>query len=75
MADILRGKYPERRGIVDGGNEGEGYERGWEFPSNIRYDGGKVVRVTGREYTSWERTVVDTVEGLKHLLTFKTTHE
>ncbi|KAM7196781.1 hypothetical protein V8F33_005900 [Rhypophila sp. PSN 637] len=68
VADILRKRYPDRRGAIERGVEGAGYEFGYEFPARIAFDGGKVVSITGREYIPWEKTVVDTIEALTHLL-------
>ena len=68
VADILRKMYPGKGEIIDKGSPREGYNKGYGWPGRIGYDGSKVVRVTGREYTPWETTVVDTVESLRHLL-------
>ncbi|KAK4213398.1 hypothetical protein QBC37DRAFT_423043 [Rhypophila decipiens] len=68
VADILRREYPDRKSAMEHGVEGAGYEVGYGFPARIAFDGGKVVSITGREYIPWERTVVDTIEALTHLL-------
>lgn len=68
VADILRKSYPGRSGIIEEGRFREGYNKGYEWPGRIAYDGSKVVRVTGSEYTPWETTVVDTAESLRHLV-------
>ncbi|KAM7193678.1 hypothetical protein V8F20_008315 [Naviculisporaceae sp. PSN 640] len=66
VADILRRQYSHRAHRIKAGMEGQGYEKGYEFPDRISFDGTKIVHVTGREYTPWEKTVVDTIEALKH---------
>lgn len=66
VADILRKKYPEKAGQIQHGVEGQGYEKGYEFPAKMAFDGSKIVKMTAREYIPWEKTVVDTIEAVKH---------
>jgi len=68
VADILREKYPERRGIIQEGTPGVGYEKGYKFPKRLVYDGSKAVKFTGQEYIPWDKTVVDTIEKLRPIL-------
>ncbi|KAK4456692.1 hypothetical protein QBC42DRAFT_321901 [Cladorrhinum samala] len=69
MADILREKYPDRAGIIQKGQPGEGYVLGYGFPEDGEsYDSGKARRATGQDWIPWEKTVVDTAESLKGLL-------
>lgn len=68
IADILRETYPERRGLIQEGKPGEGYEIGYDFPKKLVYDGNKTVRNTGVEWTPFYKTVVDTARSLEKLL-------
>ncbi len=69
VADILRKAYPERSGIIEEGNPGEGYLPDHSFPKDgLVHDGSKAVKVTGQAYIPWEQTVVDTIEKLKAIL-------
>ena len=68
VADILLERYPEMSRVIEKGIPGNGNNRGYAFPGKVALDGSKAVKVTGREYTPWETTVVDTVESLRHLL-------
>ncbi|KAK4642293.1 hypothetical protein QC761_506420 [Podospora bellae-mahoneyi] len=68
VADILRERYPEREGVIEKGEPGQGYEKGYGYPKERVYDGSKVVRVTGEGYIPWEKTVVDFVESVKAIL-------
>ena len=69
VADILRKAYPERANIIEEGKPGEGYLPDHSFPRDgVVYDGSKAVRVTGQGFIPWEKTVLDTVEGLKSVL-------
>lgn len=66
VADILRRAYPDR-GVIKEGTPGVGYAEGYKFEGMV-YDGSKAVKVTGKEWIPWEKTVVDTVEKLRPLL-------
>ncbi|KAK0736707.1 hypothetical protein B0T21DRAFT_348733 [Apiosordaria backusii] len=68
VADVLRERYPEREGMIERGEPGKGYEKGFGYPKERFFDGSKVVRVTGVGYTPWEETVVDFVESVKGIL-------
>lgn len=68
LADLLGKMYSGDKELIEAGTEGESYDADFEFPSRIVFDGSKIVRATGKEYIPWEQTVVDTIEGLRHLL-------
>lgn len=68
VADILRKEYPERKGIIEEGTPGEGYEEGYKFRKNLVYDGSKAVRFTGQDWIPYEKTVISTVEKLRPIL-------
>ncbi|SPQ20734.1 fb83974c-ddb9-48a4-a33d-28eb76c8fc16 [Thermothielavioides terrestris] len=68
VADILRDAFPERAGIIQKGNPGQGYEPDYRFPKQLVFDGTKAVRFTGQDYIPWRQTVLDTVEKLKPVL-------
>ncbi|KAK4179555.1 putative oxidoreductase [Triangularia setosa] len=68
VADILRERYPEREGMIEKGEPGQGYEKVYGYPKEKFFDGSKVVKVTGVGYTPWEETVVDFVESVKAVL-------
>lgn len=68
VADILRKAFPERKDIIQEGTPGQGYLPGYKFPKVHVADGTKAAKAMGREYTPWEKTVVDTAESLKSLL-------
>ncbi|OIW26305.1 NAD(P)-binding protein [Coniochaeta ligniaria NRRL 30616] len=67
VADILREAYPERRGIIQEGTPGQGYNLpGYTFPKDRVVDGGKARKLLGA-YLPWEQTVVDTAKAFEHL--------
>ncbi|KAK4150249.1 hypothetical protein C8A00DRAFT_18189 [Chaetomidium leptoderma] len=68
VANILRKAFPERAHIIEEGTPGEGYLPGYAFPKHRVYDGTKITRVTGQDYISWEKTVVDAAEMFKRLV-------
>ncbi|KAJ2963815.1 hypothetical protein NQZ79_g1291 [Umbelopsis isabellina] len=57
--DILRHAYPERQNIIAEGHPGQ-------YSEVKAVNGEKVVRELGLEYTDYEKTVIQTIESIKH---------
>ncbi|KAK3346428.1 hypothetical protein B0T25DRAFT_506859 [Lasiosphaeria hispida] len=68
VADILRKAFPERAHIIHEGTPGQGYQPDYAFLKHRGFDGTKIVRFSGQEYTPWEQTVVDAAEAFKAIV-------
>ncbi|EMR69030.1 hypothetical protein MGN70_000232 [Eutypa lata] len=62
-ADILRKAFPHL-GIQEG-QPGEGYLEGFKSPHDQIVDGGKAAKARGKEYISYQQSVLDTADALK----------
>lgn len=62
IADILRRRFPERKGVMPEGTPGEGYVPGYDWPEGgARLDMEPAKQALGREMVGFEESVLDTV--------------
>lgn len=63
VADILRRRFPERRGVILEGVPGEGYVEGYGWPEEgTRLDMRPAEEALGREPVGFEESIMDTVK-------------
>jgi len=68
VADILRGTFPEKKGLIKEGTPEDGYNPGFRPVGEQDIDGGKAVKVMGRDYLPYETTVIDAARMFEKLL-------
>jgi nucleoside-diphosphate-sugar epimerase len=61
IADILREAFPDRADIIRKGDPGKDVNPDYVFRKDeIRFDGDKIVAISGREYTPFPQSIIDT---------------
>ena len=69
LFDTLRAVYPERRGVIDEGNPGQGYNPDFSFPENsVKFDSTKTATAIGLKWISYDKSIRDTAAALEPLL-------
>lgn len=69
IADVLNAHYPERKGKIQVGEPGVGYEPGYQFPKEgNKLDSSKGKKVLGRDWIGWEKSVVDAAKVFEKYL-------
>jgi len=69
IVDVLRDHYPERRDVIQVGNPGEGYVKGFGFAKDgVNYDNTKTTRATGIQWIGYEKMVLDTAKAYEKYL-------
>ncbi|CAI6338405.1 unnamed protein product [Periconia digitata] len=70
MADVLRKTFPEAKDRIIEGEPGVGYEEDYQVDpqKGVVIDSDKAKTLLGRDWISFERSVVDTAKAFVHLL-------